>query len=307
MRGKECTIEPNDRDLLDTISTEPDNASEIDAFFTTIQRLHRDFPTKQHAQTKGFDEVVRQGDHLYTQHPKNSTLYSRTCSATPYFPLARTIYTQSLPQSLPQSLLKLASLSGTQGTLARNSDNAARAIEHFGMEIAFYEEAVKNNMTEPHDIRLAGAYEHMALGTQQLGAYDEAFEWHEKNIETLTKYHKDEVIDIAIAHVNRSWALWKTNKPDEAEKVLEGVLDTVRAALEGNSHNFQARRARAFALRVLGNVYLAQGRFDDAFDAHERAYDEQVRTWGATHFEAGLLTYRMRCHYERRDDVDEAM
>jgi hypothetical protein len=47
--------------------TELDAVSEADAFIPTIKRLHRDFPTKNLAQTKGFHEIRKLGDELYLQ------------------------------------------------------------------------------------------------------------------------------------------------------------------------------------------------------------------------------------------------
>jgi hypothetical protein len=48
--------------------TKLDDRLKIDAFVrivTTIQLLHRDFPTKSLAQTKGFDEIRKLGDQFY--------------------------------------------------------------------------------------------------------------------------------------------------------------------------------------------------------------------------------------------------
>jgi hypothetical protein len=64
---------------------------------------------------------------------------------------------------------------------------------------------------------------------------------------------------------------------------------------------------QCFALRVLGNVHFAQRRGDDAFAVHLRAYALQVRTFGARHFETGVLAYRMGCHYEARSEIGKAM
>jgi tetratricopeptide (TPR) repeat protein len=92
-------------------------------------------------------------------------------TASPYFALAIDIYSQEHDLNLT----KLASLEGTLGTISRNSDNAADAVQHFRREISLYAEAVSKGMIKAHDEKVAGAYEHMALATQQLGQYDEAF------------------------------------------------------------------------------------------------------------------------------------
>jgi hypothetical protein len=83
----------------------------------------------------------------------------------------------------------------------------------------------------------------MALAIQQLGMYEEAFVWHEKNIQILLEYGgggKDDGVGLAIAFVNKSWALRKTRRLEEVEEMLEWVLGTVELALEENGQVFQA-------------------------------------------------------------------
>jgi tetratricopeptide (TPR) repeat protein len=155
--------------------------------------------------------------------------------AEPYFPLATLI----LALQRTTNLTRLAFLSGTRGTMARNFDNAARAVTYFREESAFYDEAVTQGLLPAHEERVAGAYEQMALATQQLRMYDEAFVWHAKNISILEESHSEKTVDLAIAWVNKSWALCRTGRWDEAEGVLIGVLKTV----ESNDGEFQARRA----------------------------------------------------------------
>lgn len=52
-------------------------------------------------------------------------------------------------------------------------------------------------------------------------------------------------------------------------------------------------------MRALGNVRIDQGRWDDAFNLHRRAWEFQLQTWGETYFETGVSCYKMGCHYER--------
>jgi tetratricopeptide (TPR) repeat protein len=141
------------------------------------------------------------------------------------------------------NLLNLASLTGAMGTIYRNSDNAARAVELFKEEIGYVEEAIAAGMIEAHDEKLAIAYEHMAVATQQLGNYEEAAEWHTKNLDILLKYYKEDQVNIALAYVNQSWSLWKMGKLDDASRTLEWVLQTAQTALECNPQDFQAARA----------------------------------------------------------------
>jgi hypothetical protein len=60
-------------------------------------------------------------------------------------------------------------------------------------------------------------------------------------------------------------------------------------------------------MRALGNVYIDQGRWEDAFNMHQRAFQYQVQTWGERHFETGVSCYKMGVHYLRKDDVQTAM
>ncbi|PGH08463.1 hypothetical protein AJ80_07862 [Polytolypa hystricis UAMH7299] len=162
-------------------------------------------------------------------------------------------------------------------------------VEHFRQEIQCLDEAVHGKQITSHHLRIAMAYEHMAVGTQQLGKYEEAFTWHGKNLEILLNHHPDAANDISVTYL------------------LELVLGNAQSALEKNSKDFQTCRARNFALRVLGNVRLTQERWDDAFTLHKRAFEYQVRTWGETHFETGVLCHRMGCYYERLGEIDIAI
>jgi hypothetical protein len=83
----------------------------------------------------------------------------------------------------------------------------------------------------------------MAVATHQLIHYDEAFTWHDKNLQILLEYYKEDVINLAIAFVNKCWALWKTGQLDEAEQTLDWVLATSQTALDMNNQDFQACRA----------------------------------------------------------------
>lgn len=64
---------------------------------------------------------------------------------------------------------------------------------------------------------------------------------------------------------------------------------------------------RAFALRVYGNILLCQGQYDDSFEIHGQALYIQLKTWGESHFETGVLYHRMGCHYERTRCIEKAM
>lgn len=140
------------------------------------------------------------------------------------------------------NLLNLAFLYGTIGTIYRNSDNAARAVEYFRDEITCIEEAVALGKIEPHHMQIRVAYEHMANATQQLKNYDEASKWHRKNLDLLNGFHPENKMRLAMSYVNQSWSLWKTGKLDEASQTLEWVLQTAEAALEVNPKDHQALR-----------------------------------------------------------------
>ena len=65
--------------------------------------------------------------------------------------------------------------------------------------------------------------------------------------------------------------------------------------------------SRNYALRVLGNVYLAQQLWEDAFDTHQLAFHFQIQTWSDKQFETDVLAHRIGCHYERGGKTDKAM
>ena len=167
--------------------------------------------------------------------------------ATPFYAIARQIYNRDRANNL----LRLAFLAGTQGTMERNSDNAVQAVVHFAEEIKLYEEAGRTGMIEAHSLKLAGAYEHMAVGTQQRGDYAGPAIWHTRNIDILQKYHPNDLDDIAMAYVNKSWSLWRTGKLEEASQMLTEVLSYTQTSLGRNPKDFQALRAYVIIIDML--------------------------------------------------------
>jgi tetratricopeptide (TPR) repeat protein len=134
------------------------------------------------------------------------------------FEIARNIYNDERDLKLT----KLAFLEGTIGTIHRNLDDAVSAMQHFRQELSLYGEAANKGMIKAYDKKVAIAYEHMAVATQQLGLYDEAFIWHKNNLQIMRTHYAEDVIGLAMALVNKSWALWKTGKLDEAEEDSTG-------------------------------------------------------------------------------------
>ncbi len=182
------------------------------------------------------------GAHIYQLCTDTACRYLRERglyhTALNCFDLAVNIY----GKDRENNILNLAFLYGTIGTIYRNSDNAARAVEYFRDEITCIEEAVALGKIEPYNIQIGVAYEHMANATQQLEHYDEASTWHRKNLDLLNEYHPENKMRLAMSYVNQSWSLWKTGKLDEASQTLAWVLQTAEAALEVNAKDHQALR-----------------------------------------------------------------
>ncbi|KAH6621468.1 hypothetical protein B0J18DRAFT_481043 [Chaetomium sp. MPI-SDFR-AT-0129] len=317
------------RVLQDSAMTRLDRGQKVEAFDMTVQILYELFPTQELAESQGFGKVCERGDMLYnhvisallrfeclenaTPSPKLYDLIQRFFwylhhrglyeTALPYFDLAIKIYGIERAKNLRY----LAFLHGTAGTIYRNSDNAKKAVTYFGVEISLYEEAIKTGRMEPNHERLAYAYEHMAVALQQLGDYNGAFIWHARNLHILENFHPEDRAGILLAYVNKSWAMWKSGALSETSVLLEWVLKEAQEILEKNSEEFLACRVLNFGMRALGNVRIDQGRWEDAFNLHRRAWEFQLQTWGETHFETGVSCYKMGCHYERMSQNQMAL
>lgn len=159
-------------------------------------------------------------------------------TAVPFFDIAIQIYDKDRANNLKH----LAFLQGTAGSIHRNSDNAAKALEYFEQEIKLYEAAILSGQMEEHHEQLAYSYEHKALALQQLGRYSEAFIWHGKNLEILENHHANDRAGLLLAYVNKSWAMWKTGRLVETATLLEGIVKEAQLLLDKNSDEFQARR-----------------------------------------------------------------
>ncbi|KAI1147559.1 hypothetical protein F4825DRAFT_455381 [Nemania diffusa] len=279
------------RVLQDSIMARLTQDQKIDAFGITVKILHEAFPSPELAESEGFAKVCERGDQLY---PHIIALLSKYDHVKAAASLGTEIYT-------------LMHRFFWTGTIYRNSDDALKSMQYFQEEIKLYEEAIKTKQVEEHAAGLAYAYEHMGLATQQLGRYVEAFSWHEKNIFILENFHSDDKSGLLLALVNKSWAMWKSGLLDETAALLESVVKEAQEILTRNMEQYQARRVLTYGMRALGNVYVDQNRWDDAFNMHRRAFDFQVQTWAERHFETGVSCYKMAVHYERKGDIITAI
>ncbi|KAK5626724.1 hypothetical protein RRF57_002439 [Xylaria bambusicola] len=202
-------------------------------------------------------------------YPHIIALLSKT--ALLYFDIAIRIYNRDRTENL----IYLAQLQGMTRTIYRNSDNAWKSIEYFKEEIELYEEAIKAQQIERHAAGLG--------------------------------FHSDDKSGLLLALVNKSWAMWKSDLLNETAVLLESVIKEAQEILNINSEEYQARRVLAYGMRALGNVYIDQDRWDDAFNVHQRAFDFQVQTWGERHFETGVSCYKMAVHYERKGEIVTAI
>ncbi|KAI0105658.1 hypothetical protein GGR51DRAFT_571606 [Nemania sp. FL0031] len=318
------------RVLQDSVMARLTQDQKIDAFSITVKILHEAFPSPELAESEGFAKVCERGDQLYPHiiallskydHVKAAAnlgvqiytlmqrffwyLHHRALyrTALPYFDIAIRIYNRDRTKNL----IYLAQLQGRAGTIYRNSDNALVSMQYFREEIELYQEAIKAQQIEEHSAGLAYAYEHIGLATQQLGRYAEALSWHGKNIFILENFHSDDKSGLLLALVNKSWAMWKSGLLDETAALLESVIKEAQEILDRNSEQYQARRVLTYGMRALGNVYIDQDRWDDAFNMHQRAFDFQVQTWAGRHFETGVSCYKMAVHYERKGDITGAI
>lgn len=161
-------------------------------------------------------------------------------TALPYFDVPIEIYNKERAQNLKY----FAFLQGTAGTIHRNSDQAATAVQYFEEEIKICNEAKDMGQIYDDEGRpmLSYAYEHMANATQQLGRYQEAFNWQSKNLEILENLPGDNQVALLKSYVNKTWALWKVGRLEDASTLLERVIRETQPMLARNSEDFQARR-----------------------------------------------------------------
>lgn len=59
-------------------------------------------------------------------------------------------------------------------------------------------------------------------------------------------------------------------------------------------------------LHALGNLYTSQGRMEESFDFHKRAYAQYTITLGNAHPRTADVCCRLTEHYIRLGDLNEA-
>ncbi|KAE8312542.1 hypothetical protein BDV41DRAFT_299230 [Aspergillus transmontanensis] len=188
------------------------------------------------------------------------------------------------------------------GHMYRNSDNAIEALRIFQEAYCLLQRAVELKRIPPEHPDIANALTDIGVALVQLQRYQEAEEWQDKGIAMSLRIKPDQLPSMLC--VNKSWCLWKLGRLDEASGLLERVQQNCRLGHRINSH---LRRVYSFSLRVLGNVRIAQGKLDEAFAIHEEAFDVHRQLFGDKHFETGILSYRLGCHLQDRNRMDEAL
>jgi hypothetical protein len=54
-------------------------------------------------------------------------------------------------------------------------------------------------------------------------------------------------------------------------------------------------------------VRIDQGRWEEAFVLHQKAFDIQLRIWGISHHETGDLCHKLGIHAEHEGHIQNAM
>ncbi|KAI9040144.1 tetratricopeptide repeat protein [Aspergillus affinis] len=156
------------------------------------------------------------------------------------------------------------------------TNHPTEAIKASQESLAYAEMAKKQNMLPPADDRLPRILTGYSNSLSQLSQFDLATKVQQEALDYVTrlpgylKVHK-------LVHANWGSLLYRLGKYEEAVRVLSQSLDAIQPV----------------AMNPLGRAYLALGKNDEAFRAHDKARIVNIERFGPQHAVSAVSLFKV--------------
>ncbi|KAL9078237.1 MAG: hypothetical protein Q9157_002855 [Trypethelium eluteriae] len=185
--------------------------------------------------------------------------------------------------------------------VANETNDAPACLHHtkslLDMRLKSFEASGRN------DIRLAIAYNEMAIAWVMNGQYQNAIQAFESSIKV---YGAMEDYWLAIdtnPRTNLGFTYWVLGQNSKAHEVLENLLrDRELKFGKGDTESYRSGRV----YHGLGNIRYDQGRFEESEQWHEKALLHYQVTLGNNHHKTADLCHRVAQHCIRRGELKAA-
>ncbi|KKZ66864.1 hypothetical protein EMCG_07470 [[Emmonsia] crescens] len=203
--------------------------------------------------------------------------------------------------------LLLADLYSLQADMYNKLTQADKAVKFAMRSLKIKEKAVPIKVLDKHHPQLANSYIDIGVfiaGTNPRGA----IRLHEKAImirEGSPKYVDDQMQLLSLNYMNIGQCWWMVKELDKATVVYQKILDIIRALEEVTGAPLNSMTS--WAMSVLANVLIDQGKFDAAFDLYTQSMKVHQQVLGITHYKTAACYNKIAWFLRKEGEYEMAI